>query len=520
MAGKSVLRSIKNVTSGYSSAQILVRECTSNDPASPTITMMSEIADLTYKNGSFQDAIDILDKRLNDKGKNWRHVAKALTLLDYLVRYGSDDVIIWAKDNLYIIKTLREFNVRDSQGNDQGSIIRVKAKELTSLLQDDERLKQERDAAQKSGNRGRRRRGGFRRGGSRSLTDDNEVYDEDLARALEKSRETADEEERKRREQSDESLERAIQLSLEEEEMRKKNQNLLNLNDESNAPDVFGFYEQQQQQQQQNQGQIVGYDMFGNPIYANQPMATGYLQNAYQDFANQQLAAQQLAAQQQALYLQQQQALYQQQLNAAANAQIPMQTGSNNPFGQQQLMLQQQQQQEEQERQRQEQLLMLQKQKEAEEEAKRREEELKKQQLLLQQQQQQLLEQQQRVQQLQQQASQSPIKPTITGSQKMNQQYSQLNQLLAEGTGIDTFGNTGDARISAQFTKTGNFINSQGTGFKQVSSQGNPFLDTQFTGIGVTAPAASTIVPAETGYGFGNQQLQRNTNNTNSLIDL
>jgi epsin len=512
MTTKAVLRSIKNVTNGYSSAQILVRECTSNDPSSPTISKMAEVADLTYKNGSFQDVMDIIDKRLNDKGKNWRHVAKALTLLDYLVRYGSDDVVIWAKDNLYIIKTLREFNVADSAGHDQGSIIRVKAKELSSLLQDDERLREEREAAQQSNSRGRRRNRNRNRP-SRYDSED-EIYDEDLQRALEESKQTAEEEEYKRKTQTDESLERAIQLSLEEEEMRKKNQNLLDLNDDTNPPDVYGFY-QQQQQQQQNQGQIIGYDMFGNPVYGNQPMATGYLQNAYQDLADQQLA------QQQALYLQQQQQqqqlLYQQQL-AAANQQMSMPTGSNNPFAMQQQQQQQQllYQQEQQE---------LQLQQHAEEEARRKEEELKKQQQLLEEQQKILLEQQRKVQLLQQlqiQQAQSPVKPTLTGSQKMSQQYSELNDLLAQGTGLDTFGNTGEARIPAQFTKTGTFINSQGTGYKQMTSSNNPFLDTQFTGM-ISSNTAARIVPAETGYGFGNQQQlaqQQRQRNPNNLIDL
>lgn len=506
MTTKAVLRSIKNVTNGYSSAQILVRECTSNDPSSPTVTRMSQVADLTYKNGSFQDIMEIIDKRLNDKGKNWRHVAKALTLLEYLIRYGSDDVVIWAKDNLYIIKTLREFHATDSVGHDQGSIIRVKAKELTSLLQDDERLLQEREAAGLNASRGRRRRK------NDSLPRDDDVYDEDLQKALEESRLTAEEEARRRKNQSDESLERAIQLSLEEEEMRKKNQSLLDL--DANPPDVYGFY----QQQAQTQGQIIGYDMFGNPVYGNQPMATGYLQNAYQDASaqqllqQQQLEAQQLAAQQyaaqqleqqQALYLQQQQ-LYQQQLNAATQAQ--MQAGSNNPFAQNQELNNNSE--------------LLRQQREAEEENRRREEEFKQQQLLLLQQQ----------QQQQSQEQQTPMKAHLTGSQKMNDQYSELNQLLAQGTGIDTFGNTGDARIPAQFTKTGTFINSQGTGYKQVSnSNKNPFLDTQFTGLAkVGAPVAppSRIIPSETGYGFGNQQRpqqqQQNQSQGNygSLIDL
>lgn len=521
MTTKAVLRTIKNVTNGYSSAQILVRECTSNDPSSPTISKMADIADLTYKNGSFQDVMDIIDRRLNDKGRNWRHVAKALTLLDYLIRYGSDDVVIWAKDNLYIIKTLREFNITDSTGTEQGSIIRVKAKELTSLMQDDERLKQERNAAQSSTSRGRRRNGG-RNARSRYNPDD-DIYDEDLQKALEESKLTAEEESNRRRNETDESLERAIQLSLEEEEMRKRNQNLLDLNEDSNPPDIYAFYGQQQpqqlqqQQQQQNQ-QIIGYDMFGNPVYGTQPMATGYLQNAYQD----------LAAQQQSLYLQQQQQqqqFYQEQLAAAANQQMSLQTGSNNPFGQQQqqqYLLQQQQQQEQQQellrqqQQQQQQQLLLEQQAQAEEEARKREEELKKQQALLEEQQRLLLEQQQRVQLLQQQ-QQSPVKSSLTGDQRMNQQYSELNDLLAQGTGLDTFGNTGEARIPAQFTKTGTFINSQGTGYKQISNSNNPFLDTQFKGLG-TSSITSRIVPAETGYGFGNQQQEQR--NQNSLIDL
>lgn len=35
----------------------------------------------------------MLDKRLNDKGKNWRHVWKSLTLLDYLAHSGNFAVV-------------------------------------------------------------------------------------------------------------------------------------------------------------------------------------------------------------------------------------------------------------------------------------------------------------------------------------------------------------------------------------------------------------------------------------------
>ena len=62
----------------------------------------------------------MLDKRLNDKGKNWRHVLKSLKVLDYCLHEGSELVVTWARKNIYIIKTLREFQYIDEDGKDVG----------------------------------------------------------------------------------------------------------------------------------------------------------------------------------------------------------------------------------------------------------------------------------------------------------------------------------------------------------------------------------------------------------------
>jgi epsin len=64
--------------------------------------------------------MDMLDKRLNDKGKNWRHVLKALKVLDYCLHEGSELVVTWGKQNLFVIKTLREFQYIDEDGRDVG----------------------------------------------------------------------------------------------------------------------------------------------------------------------------------------------------------------------------------------------------------------------------------------------------------------------------------------------------------------------------------------------------------------
>ena len=56
--------------------------------------MMSEIADLTYNVVAFTEIMQMIWKRLNDHGKNWRHVYKALVLLEYLIKTGSEKVVM------------------------------------------------------------------------------------------------------------------------------------------------------------------------------------------------------------------------------------------------------------------------------------------------------------------------------------------------------------------------------------------------------------------------------------------
>lgn len=135
-------RNIKNVAHNYTDAQVLyrllsmymftvfakkkfnqtppqvkVREATSNDPWGPSSTQMSEIADLTYNMVSwslciispssniyqvaFSEIMQMIWKRLNDHGKNWRHVYKALVLLEYLIKTGSEKVKITVASNKY-----------------------------------------------------------------------------------------------------------------------------------------------------------------------------------------------------------------------------------------------------------------------------------------------------------------------------------------------------------------------------------------------------------------------------------
>jgi len=142
-------RNIKNVAHNYTDAQVKVREATSNDPWGPSSTQMSEIADLTYNMVAFSEIMQMIWKRLNDHGKNWRHVYKALVLLEYLIKTGSEKVAQQCKENIFAIQTLKDFQFVE-ENKDQGLNVREKAKAMVTLLKDDERLKNERVRALKA----------------------------------------------------------------------------------------------------------------------------------------------------------------------------------------------------------------------------------------------------------------------------------------------------------------------------------------------------------------------------------
>ncbi|KAG8902820.1 hypothetical protein FRB99_004087 [Tulasnella sp. 403] len=248
--GRGALRVAKNYTKGYSDVQAKVRDATSNDPWGPSGTQMNEIAQMTYNQQDFVEIMEMLDKRLNDKGKNWRHVFKALTVLDYCLHAGSENVVLYFRDNLYVIKTLKEFQYIDEDMKDQGANVRQKAKDITNLLMDEARLRDQRRSRafmkdrMLSGEGGRgdddnenenvRRRSQSVPAGS-SANPRRKREDDDLQKALELSRQTLAEEQAKqgRMTAEERDLAEALRRSKEEDEARQK------AIDESNSRSLF-----------------------------------------------------------------------------------------------------------------------------------------------------------------------------------------------------------------------------------------------------------------------------------------
>lgn len=427
-------------------------------------------------------------------------------------------------------------------------IVRVSAKELTSLVLDEERLRAERHDRKLWKQRVTGLEDGYGSAGPTSprrapresrRRQNNGDSDDDLEYklAIEASK-NQEEEDRKRRggggsskaPETDDDLAKAIKLSKEEEDLRRREL------ENSNAQDLFDFDNTPSQPTQpQPTGFNNGYqqqgavDWFGNPLMSQQtgmlnnayaaqptgmqqqqPMQTGFQNgyggyNQFQQQPQQQQYQQQLQPQQTSFnmnnpYSQQnpnnfgssqpQASLDQQptaqpgtnnpwstgsQSSSAFDSLKPAQTGSNNPFASSF-----QRPQTSSAAQRQPTLNTLSEQK------------------------QQNTFNQFSNMSLNNQPTAVPVQPAATAAPAQPQDpYRQnLNQLLASGEGQDTFGNTGDLRIPAQHTAPGTFVNSAGSGLSRINATqtgNNPFLGTQYTGM------PKTQYPAQTGpvSGFG-----------------
>ncbi|KAI9841399.1 MAG: Epsin-3, clathrin recruitment and traffic between the Golgi and endosome [Sclerophora amabilis] len=93
-------------------------------------------------------------KRFTEKtAEEWRQIYKALQLLEFLVKNGSERVIDDARSHLSLLKMLRQFHYIDQNGKDQGINVRNRAKELADLLGDVDRIRAERKKAKATRNK-------------------------------------------------------------------------------------------------------------------------------------------------------------------------------------------------------------------------------------------------------------------------------------------------------------------------------------------------------------------------------
>ncbi|RAL67719.1 hypothetical protein DID88_008456 [Monilinia fructigena] len=422
---------------------------------------MAEIAQLTFNSAeTFYQIMDMLDKRLNDKGKKLETCFEGL------------------ESNLYIIKTLREFQYIDEDGRDVGQNVRVSAKELTSLILDEERLRAER-ADRKNWNR------------DDTVHTEPQRADEEDAEyrlAIEASK-YQEEEDRKKRESrqgggepGDDDLAKALKAyctaywfqprisatrsrRLVRKSYRFANatyrifESLHKFSKLTNLPatrtlDIKMDFPRSQ----------TGFDPYASQQQQSfQPQPTGF--NPYNQF-QQQPQQQQQQQQPETLVPTGTNNPWATNQSQPLQSLQPMPTGSNNPF--------------------------------ATSLARPQTSSAASKPTLATLQEQKTLGQYNNTPSFSNTPSYNPITSFSPPppQKEVSEHEAKLNALLSSGDGMDTFGNTGNLRIPAQHTAPGTFVNSAGAGLGRIHEQqtgNNPFLQTQYTAVpfGRQVPAAT-----------------------------
>ncbi|KAJ8481753.1 hypothetical protein ONZ45_g15196 [Pleurotus djamor] len=145
---KSMYNQAKNVVLNVTEMEAKVREATNDEPWGASSTLMQEIAQGTFNFQQFNEIMPCIYARFMEKeARQWRQIYKALQLLEYIIKHGSERVVDDARSHVSTIKMLRNFHYIDEKGKDEGINVRNRAKELVEMLSDVEKIRTERRKA-------------------------------------------------------------------------------------------------------------------------------------------------------------------------------------------------------------------------------------------------------------------------------------------------------------------------------------------------------------------------------------
>ncbi|KAI6042668.1 hypothetical protein EDC04DRAFT_2657742 [Pisolithus marmoratus] len=134
---KAMYNQAKNAVLNVSEMEAKVREATNDEPCQ----QFNEIMPSIYA------------RFMEKEARQWRQIYKALQLLEYLVKHGSERVVDDARSHISTLKMLRNFHYIDEKGKDQGLNVRNRARELVELLSNVETIRTERRKAKANRNK-------------------------------------------------------------------------------------------------------------------------------------------------------------------------------------------------------------------------------------------------------------------------------------------------------------------------------------------------------------------------------
>ncbi|XP_077211677.1 clathrin interactor EPSIN 1-like [Tasmannia lanceolata] len=91
--------------------------------------------------------MNVLWTRLTDTGRNWRHVYKALTVIEYLVANGSERAVDDIMEHTFQISSIAGFEYVEPNGKDMGINVRKKVETILALLNNKDKIQEVRNKA-------------------------------------------------------------------------------------------------------------------------------------------------------------------------------------------------------------------------------------------------------------------------------------------------------------------------------------------------------------------------------------
>ncbi|ETV91558.1 hypothetical protein, variant [Aphanomyces invadans] len=125
-----------------------LEEALSNKNWGASSTLLNEIAQLTFEYESYNLVMKKVWEAMDAEGRQWRTVFKALALLDHLIKNGTERVVENARDHMFKLRTLSDFNYYDGSA-DKGAGVREKVKQILDMLNDNDRIRDEREKAKR-----------------------------------------------------------------------------------------------------------------------------------------------------------------------------------------------------------------------------------------------------------------------------------------------------------------------------------------------------------------------------------
>ena len=120
-----------------------LKEATSNEHCHANVSLLNSISQRTNDREDFYVIYNYCMEKLTCPPEKWLRILKTLFLIEHILRTGNLRFAERLKDNSYKIKNLFEFSYIDGKV-DKGETIREKSRFILSLINDNNKLKEER----------------------------------------------------------------------------------------------------------------------------------------------------------------------------------------------------------------------------------------------------------------------------------------------------------------------------------------------------------------------------------------